>query len=326
MALLLDGTQFKKVGTYTWKDRNDQHHLMEGFFSKRSKELSGVGYIAGLLPGVVTVDGVPASRTIELHTREGRKEIFASTVSDPVNGTYMISDLNPNLLVDIVAREKADGVYNDIIISKIRPWTDYEMNIFGPGFPNMRITPTFKRTYEITGGTLPYQIRNDSLIPAEFIVSLNGRILTIEATAKPTTDFVLNVEDTSGLFVTKALLSEGPAIVSKFTGAWYVENDTQGEPRLHSQQITHNQSTSSFWTVDEPYSSLEFQMYTSSEASYDIFGLFINGTERKRVSGIGVTDTLITSVNVGDIVEVRYWKDGSQSSGTDEAYVYIREL
>ncbi|USV40909.1 hypothetical protein [Xanthomonas phage BUDD] len=325
MTILIEPAVFKKEGTYTWSDRRDHYLFMDGEFPKRSQALGGLGYIAGQLPGVVTVDGTPASRTIELRFRDGRKEIFASTVSDPVNGTYLIDDLNPKLLIDLVAREKEDGVYNDIILSKIRPWTDYQMYIHGPDFPNVRIKPIFKRVFEITGGVMPYQLSSDITIPEGTEVTLDGRFLTVDVTAPMETDLYIKVQDMSGLSVEKGItVSDSNTIVSKFTGNWILENDpVTGEPRLRSNQIPHSGSTSSTWSADKNYTQMSFRMFSSSEAGYDIFYLYVNESERARVSGPSGSYNYSTPINAGDVIRVTYAKDGSAIGGTDEAWVYI---
>ncbi|WEM34247.1 hypothetical protein [Xanthomonas phage X1] len=325
MTILIEPAVFKKEGTYTWSDRRNHYLVMDGEFKKRPNDIGGLGYIAGMLPGIVTVDGAPASRTIELRFRDGRKEIFASTVSNPVNGTYLIDDLNPKLIVDLIAREKEDGVYNDIIVSKIRPWTDYQMYIHGPDFPNVRIKPIFKRVFELTGGVMPYQLSSDITIPEGTEVTLDGRFLTVNVTAPMETDLYIKVQDTSGLSVEKSItVSSSNSIVSKFTGNWILENDpVTDEPRLRSNQIPHSGSTSSTWAADKNYTQMSFRMFSSSEAGYDIFYLYVNDSERARVSGPAASFNYSTPINAGDVIRVTYAKDGSAIGGTDEAWVYI---
>lgn len=80
----------------------------------------GLGYISGTSPGLLTVNGSPASREIELRHRKTR--IVVSTKVSASDGTYYFSDLDPNEKFDLIARDW-QGVYNDVIRSNITPAT-----------------------------------------------------------------------------------------------------------------------------------------------------------------------------------------------------------
>lgn len=79
----------------------------------------GAGYIAGEAPdGLLTVNTAPARREIEVRHRITRV-VVATTFSNS-DGTYRISDLDPNEEFDVIARDYA-GTYNDVIVSRVKP-------------------------------------------------------------------------------------------------------------------------------------------------------------------------------------------------------------
>lgn len=190
-------------GTLTYNERTTALVMP---FPKRSIALGGTGYIAGNLPGVLTVDGSPATRPIELRMREGNRGIIDRTWSNPINGTYMFKDLNPNVQFDLVARDEPNYIYNDIIVGKLWPWTDYEMHMHGVA-PPATLATNFTRVYELTGGTLPYSISSSSVIPPNVTVDLDGRFLTLSSTGDLGVDLDLIIEDSSTLTKTISITS-----------------------------------------------------------------------------------------------------------------------
>lgn len=82
--------------------------------------LAGNGYIAGVAPGVLTVNGAPASREIEVRDRSTRAIVFVGFCNP--DGTYRVNGLNPARKYDVIARDW-QGVYNDVIRSNITPAT-----------------------------------------------------------------------------------------------------------------------------------------------------------------------------------------------------------
>lgn len=177
-----------------------------GFSSNRSR-YGGKGYIAGINPGVVTVDGLPALRPIELRLREMNRNLVAKTYSDPTDGTYRFDDLDPNLQFDLISRDEPNYVYNDVLIGGVWPWTDYELYLHGLALPS-NLGTSFNRTFEITGGVLPYSIAAESTIPTGVTVTLDGRSLTISSPGDPGEELLLIIEDSST--VTKTIVLSPP--------------------------------------------------------------------------------------------------------------------
>ena len=80
----------------------------------------GFGYISGTSPGLVTVNGAPAAREVELRDRAARVTLrIQFSKSD---GTYLFACLDPTRKYDVIARDW-QGVYNDVIRSNITPAT-----------------------------------------------------------------------------------------------------------------------------------------------------------------------------------------------------------
>ena len=89
--------------------------------ARRVKNFYGTGYLAGDYPvGITKVDGVPSAVEIRVLWR-GRGDddgcLVAKTMSDNT-GTWRVSNLNPNLRYDVVARK--DG-FKDQIMTDVTP-------------------------------------------------------------------------------------------------------------------------------------------------------------------------------------------------------------
>lgn len=197
-------------GTFTYNLRqNAQIDLVP----KRNSEIGGTGYIAGLLPGVLTVDGVPAARPIELRKREGNRALIAREWSNPINGTYRFDDINPHIQFDLIARDEPFFVYNDIIVGKLWPWTDYEIIAHGLALPT-EFGDSFSRNIELTGGQIPYSIDGSSIIPAGMTVNLVGKTLEIAAASDPFQSLSLTINDSGSLSKSFYIFSPLGAFVS----------------------------------------------------------------------------------------------------------------
>ena len=90
-------------------------------------DLGGDGFIAGELSGeaeipdgLLTVNGVPTSREIEVRDRKSRRVVAVRRSN--VDGTYRFPGLNPSLQYDVIARDFA-GDYEDVIAGAVRPHT-----------------------------------------------------------------------------------------------------------------------------------------------------------------------------------------------------------
>ena len=92
----------------------------DGDRSSRAR-YGGAGYIAGEAPdGLLTVNTAPARREIEVRHRLTRT-LIATTFSKS-DGTYRVSDLDPNGEFDVFACDYM-GTYSDVIVSRVRPTT-----------------------------------------------------------------------------------------------------------------------------------------------------------------------------------------------------------
>ncbi len=89
-----------------------------------------------------------------------------------------------------------------------------------------------------------------------------------------------------------------------------------------SGTITNNQ-TSSFRTTVDCKRSVTFLWKTSSQTNSDWLEVYVNGVRKDRISGIRnwATKTITLDRNRSNIVEWRYVKDGSGSSGEDRGFV-----
>lgn len=78
----------------------------------------GAGYIAGEVPGVVTVGGAPASRLVRVFEQSSGK-LIAETWSAG-DGTYRIDGLNPDLKYFVTAFDH-EHRFNAAIMDNISP-------------------------------------------------------------------------------------------------------------------------------------------------------------------------------------------------------------
>lgn len=92
--------------------------LFAGLTRYRANFAAGAGYIAGEPPGLVTVNGVPAAREIELRHRAAR--VVIATTFSAADGTYRIDGVDPAQEFGIIGRDWA-GIYNDTITARVRP-------------------------------------------------------------------------------------------------------------------------------------------------------------------------------------------------------------
>jgi hypothetical protein len=79
----------------------------------------GHGYIAGNLPeGIVTINGTPAAREVELRVRHSREVVAAVMSAD--DGTYRFDWVSPSLEFDAIARDWRRE-WKDVIEPAITP-------------------------------------------------------------------------------------------------------------------------------------------------------------------------------------------------------------
>lgn len=170
----------KLIAYKKWPFVKNEYTTEKVEFSQRitlTQELSrffgGDGYISGQLPGIVSVDGSPAARRVEVRSRE-TGVLHSTTWSSPIDGTYRIMSLDPQREFDVIARDH-NRVYSDVIIPAVKPWP-YDITI--KGLKDFYRESIYVES-EITGGVPPYTLTVIS--PIEGIdVSLNDRTLKIE--------------------------------------------------------------------------------------------------------------------------------------------------
>lgn len=79
---------------------------------------TGQGYIAGETPGLLTVNGVAASREIEVRHRLTR--IVVAVGWSAADGTYRFDGLDPNEEFDVIARDYT-RTYKDVVEPAVKP-------------------------------------------------------------------------------------------------------------------------------------------------------------------------------------------------------------
>lgn len=144
----------------------------------------GPGQLAGILPGITSILGVPTSAEVRAIYRPDAGtvadgKVIASVVSG-VDGRWSIDNLDPSLVVDVVCRK--DG-YNDLIWSKAHP-QDYPYNLGLVGAFSLN-SNTFGLTGSVTletggGGLAPYTLQVLGTPPPGITFSLSG--LSVVAT------------------------------------------------------------------------------------------------------------------------------------------------
>lgn len=158
---------------------------------------AGPGFIAGQVPGIVTVDGNGASREIELRERASRK-IVATTVSAP-DGTYHFPGLALEYTYDLIAKDHT-GVYNDVIASNVTPHIS-ELTLLGDQFFPIMAQPQFKKTWKIVGGIRPYTLEDANIPETASIEIVDNRfvVLTSEDGFPPSdTNYGFTIRDGNG--------------------------------------------------------------------------------------------------------------------------------
>lgn len=86
---------------------------------RRRNLFDGPGFIAGIAPGLVTVQDAPAAREVEVRHRNSRI-VVATTFSAP-DGTFVVHRLDPALEFDVIARDWQRN-WQDVIVGAIKPW------------------------------------------------------------------------------------------------------------------------------------------------------------------------------------------------------------
>lgn len=102
----------------------------EGAFALLSENLerySGDGLIAGISPGLLTVDGVPASRTIRVYDRGPAGDstnlgtgVLVRQVQSAPDGSYLIPNLSVGRKFTVMAVDD-EGIHNAVVADMIVP-------------------------------------------------------------------------------------------------------------------------------------------------------------------------------------------------------------
>lgn len=156
---------------------------------------AGDAYIAGQAPGIVTVDGTPAIRSVELRERQTRRTI--AVTNSGIDGSYLFKNLDPTYTYDLIARD-SDGVYNDVIAANVTPHTD-EMRLLGGDAPVSGVA-NYRKIWKIIGGIRPYTVLPISLPDEASLEIITDRFVEF----KSENPFVFadavsfNVNDSSG--------------------------------------------------------------------------------------------------------------------------------
>ena len=86
----------------------------------------------------------------------------------------------------------------------------------------------------------------------------------------------------------------------------------------------HGNSSSSQLKITAQYDCVLTLHYgVSSESNFDKLFILLNGTQKAVISGNVTGQTLTLTLTAGDVITVRYTKDGSQSSGDDRGWVTL---
>lgn len=153
-------------------------------------DFSGDGYIAGESPGLVTIDGSPASVELELRDRETR-ELVKVTQSE-LDGTYRFDNLNIYREYDIIARDPS-RTYKDIVAPAIRPKVDY-VYIVSKWKHYHLLTVDFQTV--VNGGTPPYTVESST---DRIEATIDDNLLSVHSDILGArTRFTLTITDSNG--------------------------------------------------------------------------------------------------------------------------------
>lgn len=124
----------------------------------------------------------------------------------------------------------------------------------------------------------------------------------------------------------------GSANLGKNTGSWEVTQDPLGRTVLASQKSLSNSATSSFMFLAQ--SDIVIYACSDGENNYDYLTIFTGSSvtstgsalsfRGKSQAGSAYAYTSL-SVSANTVVKLQYGKDGSQTSYTDRAYVYLEK-
>jgi hypothetical protein len=114
----------------------------------RTNIVGGAGYIAGIAPGLVTLVGAAASRSVEVRHRASR--FVVDVVLSRSDGTYLICGVDPAQEFDVIARDWSCA-YNDVIVSHVRP-EPYDVQSVTGAFIANNAAHTLDGALDVVGG------------------------------------------------------------------------------------------------------------------------------------------------------------------------------
>lgn len=129
-------------------------YILLSDFARSRYRFGGSGYIAGIAPGLLTINGAAASREIEIRHRATRGVL--ETLWSGSDGSYLALDLDPNDVYDVISRDWS-GTYNDIIVSRVRP-EPYDVQSVTGAFVANSAADTLDGALDVVGGMDPYTV------------------------------------------------------------------------------------------------------------------------------------------------------------------------
>lgn len=171
--------------------------------SGKTTWFSGPGYIAGMVPGIVSVNGSPAQRQIEIRERESRV-VLATTISG-TDGTYRFDNLDITREYDLIARDH-EGIYNDVIASRVTPHLD-TMTLLGDSFLPIYGDVDFVKKWKIIGGIRPFTLTAIEMPAGATIEIVDDRWIVMSSPGGfpiSSTEIMFTITDSDGYSVSRS--------------------------------------------------------------------------------------------------------------------------
>lgn len=178
----------------------------------------GPGQLAGIVPNITSILGVPTSAEIRvLYRPDGGGvadgEVIASVTSG-VDGAWSVDNLDPSLMVDVICRK--DG-YNDLVWSQASPAEyPYSLGLVGSFATS---TNTFGLTGSATiepggGGLAPYTLQVLGSPPPGITFTLSGLTITASGICVIPGNYSWTLKITDSHFKTATLACSATGIAS----------------------------------------------------------------------------------------------------------------
>lgn len=115
---------------------------------------SGPGYVSGIAPGIVSINGSPSHARVEVRHRASR--VVVDVVVSESDGTYGVYGVSPEAEFDVIGRD-VSGTYNDVIVSRVRP-EPYDVQSITGSFAANSGAGTLDGHLLVSGGMAPYEV------------------------------------------------------------------------------------------------------------------------------------------------------------------------